>query len=56
MNYEFEDWNAAGWAYEYELMLEREFKESEEGIEWANAWIRDLLAVEVPTEVYNEMV
>ena len=38
------------WVLEQELHLQ--WVDSEEGMEWANKWLQDLGAVEVPTEVY----
>jgi hypothetical protein len=39
------------WQLESELHLM--WVESDEGREWANKWLQDLAAVEVPTEVYT---
>ena len=41
------------WQLETELHLM--WVESEEGREWANKWLQDLAAVEVPSEVFQEM-
>lgn len=39
------------WQLETELHLM--WVESDEGREWANKWLQDLAAVEVPNEVYT---
>ena len=49
-----DNFDAAMWAYE--LMLEQEFKESDDCIEWVNKWIQDQLATAIPTEVFKEIV
>ena len=41
------------WQLETELHLM--WVESEEGREWANKWLQDLGAAEVPMEVYQAM-
>lgn len=39
------------WQFETEMHLM--WVDSEEGREWANKWLQDLGAVEVPNEVYT---
>lgn len=47
-----EGWDSReAWAYEQQLHLM--WVESEEGIDWANKWLKDLGAVEVPSEVFQ---
>lgn len=48
---DYYDDDSALWQFETEMHLI--WVESEEGREWANKWLQDLTAAEVPSEYYE---
>lgn len=47
----YDDDNSSQWQLESELHLM--WVDSEEGIEWANKWLNELTAQELPSEYYE---